>query len=123
MSTPKFQIERLLLALVLLLPPAALAGPENVRSGHIYYSDDFVIEGLVRDIAAEKNYEEVYQFFRYYEAIYDEAKRIVTFREYVRGELIVTEEYRYTSEGALRERIVKRAGKPDEVTPASPATD
>ncbi|MCP5058701.1 MAG: hypothetical protein GY937_18525 [bacterium] len=91
MPTPNMRIRGLLLAL--LVSSAAVAGPEDVRPGQPYYSDDFVIEGLVRDIAAEKNYEEVYQFFRYYEAVYDEAKRVVTFREYVRGELALTEEY------------------------------
>ncbi|MBW2361838.1 MAG: hypothetical protein JRG84_13095 [Deltaproteobacteria bacterium] len=123
MSTPSARIERLLLALALLLPLAAAARPENVRPGHTYYSDDFVLEGLVRDIAAEKNYEEVYQFFRYYETVYDETERVVTFREFVRGELAVTEVYRYTSEGALLERTVKRPGKPDAVTPATAGTD
>ena len=120
---PDSGIGRLLLGLALLVPLAAAARPEKVRPGHTYYSDGYVLEGLVRDIAAEKNYEEVYQFYRYYEAVYDEAERVVTFREYVRGELILTEAYRYNSEGVLLERTVKRPGKPDEVTSASHDTD
>jgi len=106
------------LALWVLVAPTGDAGarPEKIRAGHSYYSDDYVEAGLVRDIAAEKNYEEVYQFYGYYEAIYDAAGRVVTFREYERGDPIRTEEYRYAPDGSLRERIVKRPGQPDEVT-------
>ncbi len=112
-----------LLVLALLIPTGTQARPETIRSGETYYSDEVVVDGLVRDIGAEKNYEEVYQFYRYYGVIYDEAKRVVTFREYLRGELAVAEAYRYDAEGTLLERIVKRPGKPDEVTPVSPDRD
>jgi hypothetical protein len=106
------------LALCVLVAPVHDAGarPERIRAGHSYYSDDSVEAGLVRDIAAEKNYEEVYQLYGYYEAIYDAAGRVVTFREYKRGDPIRTEEYRYAPDGSLRERIVRRPGEPDEVT-------
>jgi hypothetical protein len=36
-----------------------------------------VTQGLVRDIGAERNYEEVYQRYRYYEAVYGESERVV----------------------------------------------
>ena len=106
------------LALCVVIAPAQDAGarPEKIRAGHSYYSDDYVEAGLVRDIAEEKNYEEVYQFYGFYEAIYDAADRVVTFREYKRGDPVRTEEYRYAPDGSLEERIVKRPGKPDEVT-------
>lgn len=107
-----------LVAVCVIAAPIDDAGarPEKIRAGHSYYSDDYVEAGLVRDLAEEKNYEEVYQFYGYYEAIYDEAGRVVTFREYERGEPVRTEEYRYAPDGTLRERIVKRPGEPDEVT-------
>jgi hypothetical protein len=106
------------LALCVVFAPAhdARARPETIRAGHSYYSDDYVEAGLVRDIAEEKNYEEVYQFYGFYEAIYDEAGRVVTFREYKRGDPVRTEEYRYAPDGSLLERAVRRPGEPDEIT-------
>lgn len=99
-----------------LAPIGAGARPERVRPGHSYYSDDSLAVGLVRDIGAEKNYEEVYQAYRYYEAVYDEAERVVIFREYRRGEAIRTEEYRYGPDGALLERVLRQPGRPAETT-------
>jgi hypothetical protein len=101
---------------VLFAAGSAAARPEKIRPGHSYYSDGARVEGIVRDIGEEKNYEEVYQRYRYYEAVYDEAGRVVLFREYVRGDVIRTEEYRYGPEGALVERIVRKAGAPPETT-------
>ncbi len=100
----------------------ARARPERVRPGESYYSDDFVEHGLVRDLGQEKNYEEVYQFYTYYEAIYDAAERVVTFIEYRRGDVFTREEYRYDASGALSTRTVRRAGKPPEITTV-PSTD
>ena len=100
----------------LLAVGSAAARPEKIRPGHSYYSDGTRVEGLVRDIGEEKNYEEVYQRYRYYEAVYDEAGRVVLFKEYERGEVTRTDEYRYGPEGALLERIVRKAGEPPETT-------
>ena len=100
------------------------ARPETIKPGISYYSDDFEAVGLVRDLAAEKNYEEVYQFYSYYEAIYDAQERVVVFKEYKRGELIRTEEYSYRSSGDLLERRMLRPGMPAEITPGTaPAGD
>jgi len=101
---------------VLLAVGSAAARPEKIRPGHSYYSDGTRVEGLVRDIGEEKNYEEVYQRYRYYEAVYDEAGRVVLFKEYERGEVTRTDEYRYGPEGALLERVVRKAGEPPETT-------
>ena len=104
-------------------PPLASARPERIRPGHSYYSDSEAGEGEVRDIGQERNYEEVYQSYRYYEAVYDEAERVVTFREYVRGDPVRTEEYRYDSAGRLVERVVREPGRPPESTrPSAAAT-
>ena len=104
-------------ALLILLPAAAGSRPEKIREGVSYYSDDFIRSGEVRDIAAEKNYEEVYQLYTYYEAIYDARARVVVFKEYERGDVIREERYRYGEAGQLIEYSIARPGKPVEVIP------
>jgi hypothetical protein len=94
------------ISLAWLAPTLAIARPERIKPGMSYYSDDFVEEGRIRDLAEEKNYEEVYQFYTYYEALYDANARVVVFKEYRRGEVIRTERYRYDAKGELSERIV-----------------
>jgi hypothetical protein len=113
------------LILSLMLPAAGSARPERIRSGVVYYSDDYVEEGGVRDLTGEKNFEEVYQLYGYYEATYDEEGRVVSFREYVRGDLVRSETYRYDEGGELIEKRVSSPGKSDEVirpAPEKPAT-
>lgn len=56
------------------------------------------------------------QLYRYYEVVYDEGERVILFREYKRGEVIRTEEYRYDEAGLLTMRILARPGKEDAVT-------
>jgi hypothetical protein len=77
------------------------ARPERIKPEVSYYSDDFVSVGLVCDLAAEKNYEEVYQLHSYFEAIYDAQERVKTFNEYKRGERIRTEDGRSFGEACL----------------------
>lgn len=107
---------RMFLFNLALFSTLVCARPENIRPGLTYYSDDYVVQGLVSDIAAEKNYEEVYRFYNYYEAVYDENGRVKTFKEYKQGEIIRTEEYHYNATGALIERVLKRPGKQPEIT-------
>ncbi len=102
----------------------ASSQPEKIRPGHSYYSDELAEstnQGLVRALGQEKNYEEIYQFYSYYEFVYDEGERVVLFREYKRGEAIRTEEYRYDDSGLLTMRVVSQPGKEDEVTVVEPA--
>ncbi len=110
----------LLLIGTLLYATNAESRPENVRAGMSYYSDDYVVQGLVRDIADEKNYEEVYQFYTYYEVVYDEAGRVVKFVEYRRGEMRRRETYDYEEDGTLGKRTIERPGKEPEVTVVDP---
>lgn len=109
---------RILLATLVALGCAAdaAARPEKVRPDHSYYSDDETATGLVHDLVGEMNYEEVYQFYRYYEAVYDEEERVVRFVEYVRGDVVRVERYTYGPDGSLLERVVDRPGQPPEVT-------
>jgi len=95
--------------------PAA-ARPDEIRAGQRYYSDAERIAGFVRDLGPEKNLEEVYQNYRYFEAVYDTSERVIVFRSYLRGELECTERYRYHEDGALAERSVERPGRPPELT-------
>jgi len=97
----------------------ASSRPEKIRPGHSYYSDELAEptnQGLVRSLAQEKNYEEVYQFYTYYEFVYDEGERVVLFREYKRGDVIRTEKYSYDDSGSLTMRVVSQPGKEDEMT-------
>jgi hypothetical protein len=98
------------------LPTTADARPEKIRPGMPYYSDDYVEAKGVRDIGAEKNYEEVYQNYTYYEAIYDDDERVVTFIEYERGDEIHREAYMYGPDGTLLTRSLKLPGAPPKVT-------
>ncbi len=105
-------------AFLVLLPAAAGSRPEKIREGlSYYYSDEFIRSGDVRDIAEEKNYEEVYQLYTYYEAIYDAGVRVVVFKEYERGEVIREERYRYDEAGKLVEYSIAKPGKPVQVIP------
>jgi hypothetical protein len=97
----------------------ASSQPEKIRAGQSYYSDALgepTNQGMVRAPGQDKNYEEVYQFYTYYEFVYDEEERVVLFREYKRGEVIRAEKYSYGDAGALKERVVSQPGKEDEVT-------
>ncbi len=90
--------------LLTFVPIDAGARPEKIRPGVSYYSDEVVELDGVKDLGDEKNYEEVYQFYRYFEAIYDDTGRVTVFIEYVRGEVRQRDEYSYGSDGKLRER-------------------
>ena len=97
----------------------AASQPEKIRAGENYYSDalgEATNQGMVRAPGQDKNYEEVYQFYTYYEFVYDEEERVVLFREYKRGEVIRAEKYSYGDARALKERVVSQPGKEDEVT-------
>lgn len=103
-------------AVLATLPGSAGARPEKVRAGHSYYSDTAVREGPVPDLGPEKNYEEVYRHYTYFEAVYDGAGRVVRFLEYRRGEVVRDERYRYAPDGALLAE-----GAPPPEAPPDPA--
>lgn len=100
----------LVLALCASSAPAS-ARPERIRAGASYYSDELVQTGPVRDIGAERNYEEVFQLYRYYEVRYDEHERVVRCLEYERGEVIREDTYRYAEDGSLLEHVTAPAAK------------
>jgi hypothetical protein len=106
----------------LILVACALAAtvsarPETIRAGVSYYSDELVESGSIRDIGAERNYEEVYQNYTYYEVFYDESDRVNRCLEYKRGEVIRQDTYRYSEAGSLLEHIVEVPGQPAKTVP------
>lgn len=92
----------------------AQARPEKIKPGLSYYSDEVRSENQVQDIIGEKNYEEVYQLYTYYEVIYDAATRVVVFKEYKRGDLILTERYEYGAGEKLKSKEILRLGEAPE---------
>ena len=91
-----------LVILLMLSTSVAYSRPENIRADMPYYSDDYFEKGVVRDIESEKNYEEIYQFYTYYEVIYDSLERVKIFREYKRGDVIHEEHYQYDQDSVKR---------------------
>ena len=91
-----------LLVLLLSLPLSVHSRPEHIQADVSYYSNDYIQLGMVRDIEVEKNYEEIYQFYNYYEVIYDSLERVKIFREYKRGDVIHEEHYRYDQDSVKR---------------------
>jgi hypothetical protein len=107
----------ILLAIALGVSEPAASRPERIRPGVSYYSDDFVLTGQIHDLVGEKNLEEVYQRYQYYEAVYDQSERVVVFKEYLRGELVRTEKYDYGADGSPTQKTVTRPGEPARVIP------
>ena len=92
------------------------ARPEVIRAGMKYYSDEYFEEGLVRDIESEKNYEEIWQHYTYYEVVYDSEGRVKVFKEYKQGNVIYEAQYRYGPDDNDVERTVLIPGRSPEVT-------
>jgi len=99
------------------LPSLAQARPEAIRAGISYYSDELVENGPVRDIGPERNYEEVFKLYTYYEVVYDTSERVIRCLEYKRGDLIRTDHYRYAADGTLTEHLIEVPGEPAESVP------
>ena len=98
----------LLLTIFIILTAADFseARPEKIKPGLSYFSEDYITKNNVSDISDEKNYEEVFKNYEYYEAVYDELKRVKIFRAYKRGEVILKEKYFYAPNGKLAKKEV-----------------
>lgn len=86
----------------------AWARPESPKPGLPFYSDAYETRGDVSEIKGEKNLEEVYQNYEYFESRYDEKLRPVLFRAYKKGEVVLTEHYSYDASGKLEKKRVER---------------
>jgi len=97
--------------LVILASPAGLfAGefePYKITAGVSYYSDEYTTNNGLSELGEERNYEEVYQHYNYYEAVFDSHKRIVVFRAYEKGVIEFSETYHYDDDGRLLKKIVE----------------
>ena len=112
---PDFRRAVCLFACLLLVAPAVQSRPDVIREGMKYYSDEYFEDGLVKDIESEKNYEEIWQHYTYYEAVYDSQGRVTVFKEYKQGAVVFEARYRYAPDSADVERTVLLPGKPPQV--------
>ena len=97
------------------LNPEAYAAPEKIIPGNSYYSDDYVELNQILELAEEKNLEEVYQHYQYYEAIYNNHKKILQFKCYKRGKLEWQEQYFYDEQGKLLKKEIDSPGNKKEI--------
>ena len=100
--------------LILTLTATIEARPEIIKPGIFYYAEEYVKTGETHDLAEEKNYEEVFKNYEYFETQYDAEKRVILFRHYKRGDVVWEERYSYHGKGALATKVIKKEGKPDE---------
>ena len=90
------------------------ARPEKITPGLSYFAEDYVTTGNISEITVEKNFEEVFKNYEYFESVYDDNKKVKIFRAYKRGDVILTEHYSYGPDGRLKEKKIEREGKPAE---------
>lgn len=100
--------------LILAMVSTSQARPEKIKSGLSYFAEDYVTTGNVSEITVEKNFEEVFKNYEYFESVYDEKNRVKIFRGYKRGDVILTEHYTYGADGKLKEKKIEREGKATE---------
>jgi len=112
----------LFMLIILALPVMLCAGqfaPYKIKAGISYYSDEYMtIKGL-SELGEEKNYEEVYQNYNYYEAVFDSQERIVIFKAYKRGVIEFSETYYYGSDGHPTKKIIKNSDGSESVVDLS----
>ena len=98
--------------IILVSPAVLLAGkfePYEIKPGIPYYSDEYTDNNGVSELGEEKNFEEVWQNYNYYEAFFDADRRLITFNAYERGAIDFSESYHYDSEGRLIKKVVKNS--------------
>lgn len=86
---------------------AAEFEPYEIKAGLSYYSDEYSTSNDVSSLGEEKNYEEVYQYYNYYEAVFNSEERIVVFKAYEKGVVKFSETYHYDDGGQLLKKIVE----------------
>jgi len=91
---------------LLLAAVCVYAKPPNIKPGLSYYSEDYVVVGGQYTLAEERNLEEVFKNYNYYEAVYDELERIIIFKAYKRGKIDFTEAYFYNDAGNMVRKVV-----------------
>jgi hypothetical protein len=98
------------LIMILASPTVLYAGkfqPYEIKAGVSYYSDEYTTHDDISELGEERNFEEVYQNYNYYEAIFDSQERIVIFNAYEKGTIVFSESYSYDSDGHPIRKVVK----------------
>ncbi|MBF0351265.1 MAG: hypothetical protein HQM11_09535 [SAR324 cluster bacterium] len=96
---------------LLSLSSKAWGLPEKIIPGHSYYSNEYLENDGCYDLGEEKNLEEVYQNYNYYEAQYNINQQVIIFKAYKQGEL----EWKMTCDyraGRLSKTITEFPGQP-----------
>ncbi len=104
---------------IAIFPGILCAGqfkPYKIKAGVAYYSDEYTVTNGVSELGEEKNFEEVYQYYNYYEAVFDSQEHIVLFKAYLRGTVDFSEIYFYDNEGKLEKKEVTNSDDSKSVT-------
>ena len=105
--------ELVLFMVIALASRAALCAdpfePYEIKPGVSYYSDEYTTTNGLSELGEEKNYEEVYQHYNYYEAVFDSQQRVVIFNAYKQGVIEFSESYYYDPGGRLAKKAVKNS--------------
>jgi hypothetical protein len=100
------------ICIILATPAVLYAGkfePYEIKAGTSYYSDEYSSSNGLSELGEEKNFEEVYQYYNYYEAVFDSQERIVIFKAYKQGVVEFSETYSYDTDGSLIEKEIKNS--------------
>ena len=98
--------------MMLATPGVLCAGefePYEIKAGMSYYSDEYSSSDGLSELGEEKNFEEVYQYYNYYEAVFDSQERIVIFKAYKQGVVEFSETYSYDTDGSLIKKEIKNS--------------
>jgi hypothetical protein len=98
------------MAMVMVSPAMLCAGqfkPYEIHAGASYYSNEYTSNNGIAELGDEKNIEEVYQNYNYYEAVFDDQERIVIFKAYEKGAIEFSETYSYDESGHQAHKVVK----------------
>ena len=100
------------ICIILATPAALYAGefePYEIKAGMSYYSDEYSSNNGLSELGEEKNYEEVYQYYNYYEAVFDSQEHIVIFKAYKQGVVEFSETYFYDEDGKRIKKEIKNS--------------
>ena len=100
------------ICMMLATPGVLCAGefePYEIKAGMSHYSDEYSSSNGLSELGEEKNFEEVYQYYNYYEAVFDSQERIVIFKAYKQGVVEFSETYSYDTDGSLIEKEIKNS--------------
>ena len=98
------------ICIILATPAVLYAGkfePYEIKAGMSYYSDEYAITNGISELGEEKNFEEVYQNYNYYEAVFDSQEQIIVFKAFKQGVVEFSETYFYDEDGKRIKKEIK----------------